>query len=72
MTDNRQTLTEDKKRDELIVKHMWIVDYIARKFSSGDPNLFEDLKSVGNIGLIKAADNYCVKKEQHFQHTLQY
>jgi len=62
----RQTLTEDKKRDELIVKHMWIVDYIARKFSSGDPNLFEDLKSVGNIGLIKAADNYCVKKGTTF------
>ncbi len=66
MTENNQLVTESKKREDLIVKHMWIVDYIARKFASGDPNLFEELKSVGNIGLVKAADNYCEKKGTTF------
>lgn len=66
MTENNQLIAGNKERDELIVKHMWIVDYIARKFSYGDPTLFEELKSVGNIGLIKAADNYSEKKGTTF------
>jgi RNA polymerase sigma factor (sigma-70 family) len=47
-----------EERNKLIIEHLWIVDYIARKFSSGRNVSFEDLQSVGGIGLIKAVDNY--------------
>lgn len=48
----------DKEREELIIKNMWIVNYIAKKYSNEKYQLYEELKSVGNIGLVKAVDNY--------------
>lgn len=66
MTESKQLTIDGKRREELIIDHMWIVDYLARKFSSNDPILFEELKSVGNIGLIKAADNYSNEKGTAF------
>lgn len=47
-----------EERNKLIVDHLWIVDYLAHKFSDGKNIALEDLKSVGGIGLVKAADNY--------------
>jgi RNA polymerase sigma factor (sigma-70 family) len=47
-----------EERSKLIVEHLWIVDYLAHKFSDGKNVAMEDLKSVGGIGLVKAADNY--------------
>jgi RNA polymerase sigma factor (sigma-70 family) len=47
-----------EERNKLIVDHLWIVDYLAHKFSDGKHIALEDLKSVGGIGLVKAADNY--------------
>lgn len=47
-----------EERSKLIVEHLWIVDYLAHKFSDGKNVALEDLKSVGGIGLVKAADNY--------------
>lgn len=46
------------QREEIILQHQWIVKYLANKLSDGQYQLFEELKSVGNIGLIKAVDNY--------------
>jgi RNA polymerase sigma factor (sigma-70 family) len=47
-----------EERNKLIIDHLWIVDYLAHKFSDGKNIPLEDLKSVGGIGLVKAADNY--------------
>ena len=47
-----------EERNKLIVVHLWIVDYLAHKFSDGKNIALEDLRSVGGIGLVKAADNY--------------
>ncbi len=47
-----------EERNKLIVDHLWIVDYLARKFAEGKHLSVEDLKSVGGIGLIKAVDNF--------------
>ncbi|HOI24459.1 MAG TPA: sigma-70 family RNA polymerase sigma factor [Caldisericia bacterium] len=47
-----------EERNKLIVDHLWIVDYLAHKFSDGKNIALEDLRSVGGIGLVKAADNY--------------
>ena len=48
----------DVEREKLILENMWIVNYIAKKYSSDNNQLLEELKSVGNIGLIKAVDHY--------------
>ena len=50
--------TKESNREKVITDHLWIVNYIANKYSSGNKNLLEELKSVGNIGLVKAYDNY--------------
>jgi RNA polymerase sporulation-specific sigma factor len=47
-----------EERDKLILENMWIVNYLAKKYSGGNPQLFEELQSVGNVGLVKAVDNY--------------
>ncbi len=62
MSEEKQITVDADRREKLIIDNMWIVDYLARKFSGGDPALLEELKSVGNIGLIKAADNYSSDK----------
>ncbi len=49
---------KSEERNKLIVDHLWIVDYLARKFSGTRNISFEDLRSVGGIGLIKAVDNF--------------
>jgi RNA polymerase sigma factor (sigma-70 family) len=49
---------DSAERDKLIIDNMWVVNYIAKKYSGGKQQLFEELQSVGNIGLIKAVDNY--------------
>lgn len=46
------------EREDNILQHQWIVKYLASKLADGNSQLFEELKSVGNIGLIKAVDNY--------------
>jgi RNA polymerase sporulation-specific sigma factor len=46
------------EREKLIIDNLWIVNYLAKKYSNSKTQLFEELKSVGNIGLIKAVDNY--------------
>lgn len=48
-----------EERDKLILENMWIVKYLAKKYSNGNPQLFEELQSVGSVGLVKAVDNYC-------------
>ena len=55
MVDQNYSTAE---RESLIVNHLWIVNYLAKKYSTGNAQVYEDLKSVGNIGLIKAVDNY--------------
>lgn len=45
-------------RENTILQHQWIVQYLANKLADGNYQLAEELKSVGNIGLIKAVDNY--------------
>jgi len=51
-------IINEQEREKLIMDNVWIVQYLAKKYSNGKQNLFEDLKSVGNIGLVKAVDNY--------------
>lgn len=45
-------------RENTILQHQWIVQYLANKLADGNYQLAEELKSVGNIGLIKAVDNF--------------
>ena len=47
-----------QEREEKILQHQWIVQYLANKLADRNAQLAEDLKSVGNIGLIKAVDNF--------------
>ena len=48
-------------RNKLIVHHLRLVVYIARKFDSAAVNI-EDLISIGTIGLIKAVNTFCPEK----------
>ncbi len=48
-------------RDRLIVHNLRLVVYIAKKFESTGIGL-EDLVSIGTIGLIKAVNTFCPKK----------
>ena len=50
-----------QSRDKLIVHNLRLVVYIARKFDSTAANI-EDLISIGTIGLIKAVNTFCPKK----------
>ena len=49
---------DKQEREEKILQHQWIVQYLANKLTDRNPQLAEELKSVGNIGLIKAVDNF--------------
>lgn len=66
MSEEKQITLDSDKREKLIIDNLWIVDYLARKFSQGDSSLLEELKSVGNIGLVKAANNYLNDKGTTF------
>ena len=52
----------DEARKELIIHNLRLVAHIAKKYESKDEN-FEDLISIGTIGLIKAIDTYSLDKE---------
>ena len=49
---------DKQEREDKILQHQWIVQYLANKLADRNTQLAEDLKSVGNIGLIKAVDNF--------------
>lgn len=49
---------DKQEREDKILQHQWIVKYLANKLADGNNQLAEELKSVGNIGLVKAVDNY--------------
>lgn len=49
---------DSQERDAKILQHQWIVQYLANKLSNNNNQLAEELKSVGNLGLIKAVDNF--------------
>lgn len=51
-------IVNDQEREKIILDNLWIVQYLAKKYSNGKQNLYEELKSVGNIGLVKAVDNF--------------
>jgi RNA polymerase sporulation-specific sigma factor len=49
---------DESVREDLIVRNLRLVVYIARKFDSSGSGL-EDLISIGTIGLIKAVNTFC-------------
>lgn len=52
-------------RDRLVELHMYLVEFLARRFKSrGEP--LEDLVQVGTIGLIKAIDRFDLGREVEF------
>lgn len=54
--------THDEARKELIIHNLRLVAHIAKKYESKDEN-FEDLISIGTIGLIKSIDTYSLDKD---------
>lgn len=52
----------EEARKELIVHNLRLVAHIAKKYESKDEN-FDDLISIGTIGLIKAIDTYSPDKK---------
>ena len=55
-------LYHDEARKELIIHNLRLVAHISKKYESKDEN-FEDLISIGTIGLIKAIDTYSLDKD---------
>jgi RNA polymerase sigma-B factor len=52
-------------RDRLVEMHMYLVEFLARRFKSrGEP--IEDLVQVGAVGLIKAIDRFDLSREVEF------
>lgn len=49
---------DNSVREELIVRNLRLVVYIAKKFENTATNV-EDLISIGTIGLIKAVNTFC-------------
>ena len=64
-----QNLSSDKKRDELIKKHLSLVNYIVARLSIGLPSWIDkrDLISTGVIGLIDAVNNFDTSKGVKFE-----
>lgn len=64
-----QNLSTDKKRDELIKKHLSLVNYIVARLSIGLPSWIDkrDLMSTGVIGLIDAVNNFNPSKGVKFE-----
>ncbi len=54
--------TYEEARKELIIHNLRLVAHIAKKYESKDEN-FEDLISIGTIGLVKAIDTYSLDKK---------
>ena len=54
-------LSDSISKEKLIVHNLRLVVYIARKFEINGAG-FEDLISIGTIGLIKAVNTFCVDK----------
>ena len=52
---------EDNARQELIIRNLRLVVYIAKKFENTGIGI-EDLISIGTIGLIKAVNTFCPDK----------
>ena len=55
-----------KERNKLVTEHLWIVDYVLKKYSKDHKKILDELRSVGNIGLIKAAERYDGNKDASF------
>jgi RNA polymerase sporulation-specific sigma factor len=55
-----------EKRNKLVTDHLWIVEYVLKKYRDDHPTVLEELRSVGNIGLIKAAERYDENREASF------
>lgn len=52
---------EEEARQELIIRNLRLVVYIAKKFENTGIGI-EDLVSIGTIGLIKAVNTFCPDK----------
>jgi RNA polymerase sporulation-specific sigma factor len=52
---------DETPREQLIVRNLRLVVYIARKFENSGVGV-EDLVSIGAIGLIKAVNTFCPEK----------
>lgn len=52
----------EKARKKLIIHNLRLVGHIAKKYESKDAT-YEDLISIGTIGLIKAIDSYSLSKQ---------
>ena len=50
--------------DEIVLKHMPLVNQIARRYGRFRPDLIEDLVQVGAIGLLKAINCYDPNRER--------
>jgi len=55
-----------ERRNKLVTDHLWIVEYVIKKYRDDYPNIIDELRSVGNIGLVKAADRYDENREASF------
>ncbi len=53
--------TYEEARKKLIIHNLRLVAHISKKYESKDEN-FEDLISIGTIGLVKAIDTYSLDK----------
>mgnify|MGYP006270980387 CR=1 FL=1 len=61
----RDAAERNSARDELVLLHMPLVEYCARRFRDrGEP--FDDVVSYGSIGLIKAVDRFDVSRGLEF------
>ncbi len=55
---DRLAAGDETVKDQLIVRNLRLVVYIARKFDAAGAGI-EDLISIGTIGLIKAVNTFC-------------
>jgi RNA polymerase sigma factor (sigma-70 family) len=58
--DTLITMLKDGRRDEVIKSLLPMVIFIANKFNS--PNEFDELVSVGNMGLIRGIDKFDIQR----------
>ena len=56
---------DEKARNILIEHNLRLVAHIAKKYAT-DKEMFDDLISIGTIGLIKAIDSYDIKNGTRF------
>jgi RNA polymerase sigma factor (sigma-70 family) len=61
--DTLITMLKDGRRDEVIKSLLPMVIFISNKFNS--PNEFDELVSVGNMGLIRGVDNFDIQRGEN-------